>query len=353
MAKFKVGDMVKGISDKYTCTNEDMTAAEVVDVNSDFDYITVKITEHLTNKSMVGREFMGLCPEDFERIPKFKSGDRVTPVFNDKIYTLVGRRPSADEIGFGFAWDTEEGGWLGEDQIELVEDEPKKTEQPKFSVGDTVKVVAEGNHFLAVGENAKITRVRGGGAYDAEGRGRGEYRIVRQIVSESDLEPAEAATPTHIRMLDGWDPGYEPGDILELVGDGHYFIDNDGDFRPISAHEFEYVDGEAKTETQERPKVGDKVRVIARHEDRSPVRHSFGIGTVVEVRDDDGGEEIPLLCKANGTTWWLDLDEVEPIGYEVTRGDVVEFLRSKDDTEILDIVQEVRSPDKHASKEAF
>lgn len=44
MSEFKVGDIVKGISDKYLFTNRDMLKGEVIAIN--YNSIDIKIIEH-------------------------------------------------------------------------------------------------------------------------------------------------------------------------------------------------------------------------------------------------------------------------------------------------------------------
>lgn len=59
--KFKVGDMVRGKSDKYTVTNRDMTLGEVMSVEP-FG-IKIKILEH-TNKSYIGKVYWAIISEE-------------------------------------------------------------------------------------------------------------------------------------------------------------------------------------------------------------------------------------------------------------------------------------------------
>ncbi|MEB5480735.1 hypothetical protein P8825_14300 [Shouchella clausii] len=56
---------------------------------------------------------------------KFKAGDKVRGKRCGFVYTLKSRRPDRDSYGAGLAWTTEEGavyGWIGENQIELVDE---------------------------------------------------------------------------------------------------------------------------------------------------------------------------------------------------------------------------------------
>jgi hypothetical protein len=80
MSKFKVGDIVKGISDNYGYTNTQMTKGKVVGVCDDM--ISVKILEHDWYKSDVC--FSKLPEKDFELVEsckekkhEFKVGDKV------------------------------------------------------------------------------------------------------------------------------------------------------------------------------------------------------------------------------------------------------------------------------------
>lgn len=46
MGKFKVGDIIRGLNDKYGITNTEMTRAEVKVVNEDENVMAIKILEH-------------------------------------------------------------------------------------------------------------------------------------------------------------------------------------------------------------------------------------------------------------------------------------------------------------------
>ena len=65
MAKFKVGDTVRGITENYGITDTKMTAAKVIRV---YDrYIEVKILEH-ENFKEIGHTYSALYEEDFELV---------------------------------------------------------------------------------------------------------------------------------------------------------------------------------------------------------------------------------------------------------------------------------------------
>lgn len=66
MARFKVGDIVRGIADNYGVTNTKMTAAEVTRI-FDGNFIEVKILKH-EEKYEIGRTYDGLREEDFELV---------------------------------------------------------------------------------------------------------------------------------------------------------------------------------------------------------------------------------------------------------------------------------------------
>ena len=69
--KFKVGDMVRGISEtKYAITNTGMTKGEVTKVNLDATKIWVKALE-FDNKPFYGSLSYDVEPEYFELLPTF------------------------------------------------------------------------------------------------------------------------------------------------------------------------------------------------------------------------------------------------------------------------------------------
>ena len=70
MGKFKVGDLVKGISDNYNITDKDMTKGIVRMVSG--DVIRVQIIEHKTGKSGI----FEVTAEDFEKIGEAIPFDR-------------------------------------------------------------------------------------------------------------------------------------------------------------------------------------------------------------------------------------------------------------------------------------
>lgn len=76
--KFRIGDLVRGVTDKYGFTNKDMTIGEVIDVQESLNQIRVKIIKHKTTAFVEGEAFTVL-PEDFELINKHKEQDYTEP----------------------------------------------------------------------------------------------------------------------------------------------------------------------------------------------------------------------------------------------------------------------------------
>lgn len=74
MRKFKVGDLVRGRSDKglYNVTNKYMTRGVVRDVGG--NYIDAEVLEHQEEPRYIGEIFCGLDPAQFELIEPLNSG---------------------------------------------------------------------------------------------------------------------------------------------------------------------------------------------------------------------------------------------------------------------------------------
>lgn len=75
MARFKVGDVVRGITDKYGVTNIKMTAAKVTRVYD--NYIEVKVLEHEESYE-IGHTYDSLNENDFELV------DHLATVINEE-----------------------------------------------------------------------------------------------------------------------------------------------------------------------------------------------------------------------------------------------------------------------------
>jgi stage V sporulation protein K len=83
---FKVGEIVKGISDSYGVTNTNMTQGKITKINLD-GKLSILVLEHSTRRNVVGMTFTDLDPKDFKKVfatkdvsnmtHKFKVGDIV------------------------------------------------------------------------------------------------------------------------------------------------------------------------------------------------------------------------------------------------------------------------------------
>lgn len=79
MSKFKVGDIVKGISDEYVITNDEMTKGKIVNIRKNGD-IDIKVLEHNEKEyENCNTIYTYLNPKDFELIEEdsIKVGDIV------------------------------------------------------------------------------------------------------------------------------------------------------------------------------------------------------------------------------------------------------------------------------------
>ncbi len=75
---------------------------------------------------------------------KLKAGDKVRGIRTGSIYTLKERLPDFDTTDYGPAWRVEEDGWIGEKQVELIE------EEPKLQVGDIVTGTPESSRHYGI-----------------------------------------------------------------------------------------------------------------------------------------------------------------------------------------------------------
>lgn len=212
--KFKVGDLVKGLSDKYGYTNTKMTKGIVKEVCKNL--IRVQILEHAHFNGI--DTIFGVNPDDFELIPSepekptLKVGDRVKVkdnliggrsydglyVMHEMIeekgkYFIIDRVKSCGHFalkGLDWCWNAE--------ILELVE----------FKVGDVVKVkddliidneYDDGTRFASWMSNAK------GKYFSIENEGAlGNYRLkgAKGFYSPSMIEPAPKNTMT-------WEQAYK------------------------------------------------------------------------------------------------------------------------------------------------
>lgn len=75
---FRIGDLVRGVTDKYGYTNKDMAVGEVIDVQESLNQIRVKIIKHKTVAFVEGEAFTVLS-EDFELINKHEKQEYIEP----------------------------------------------------------------------------------------------------------------------------------------------------------------------------------------------------------------------------------------------------------------------------------
>lgn len=99
--KFKVGDIVKGITDKYGITNTQMYKAEVIKAEYNVAYdkfqIVVKVLEH-ENKNVIGNTYKWLDSSDFELVQNGGDEEKVLKTKNDlQVGDYVTGTEEADE----------------------------------------------------------------------------------------------------------------------------------------------------------------------------------------------------------------------------------------------------------------
>lgn len=162
--KFKVGDIVAGTKGNgYYVTNEQMTKGEVVDV--DEDEIEVVVREHErsyevgSSYTVQAKHFVKVEAAD---TAKFKAGDKVALKLDGEVLTLKERKPEKDGT-FGAAWSVEEYPsemWTGEEQVE---------EAPKFKTGDKVRAKELGSIYT-LGERRPDKDGRYGKAWGIVGK---------------------------------------------------------------------------------------------------------------------------------------------------------------------------------------
>lgn len=168
-----------------------------------------------TIEARVGKlesDVAALKGEQATATPKFKAGDKVRGKLTGFVYTLESRRPDRDERDAGLAWETELGGWIGENQVELVE------AKAALKVGDCAKVV--GRTYLgdiAAGTVVKITK---------EADEDGDYKIV--LLDESNYDYAQASSLEKVdadkaAIIDKWAKigrevdEYKEGDVVRVL----------------------------------------------------------------------------------------------------------------------------------------
>ena len=137
--KFKVGDIVTGISDKYWFTNKDMKRGLVTEVSNNL--IEVKVLEH-KNSIWVGSSFH-VIPSYFKKVEDehdwklviIPDGDETKAMYYKDgkfVEKVTCRKHPDDEYSEKVACETLINRLFGEEE--------KKATEPKFEVGDFVEV---------------------------------------------------------------------------------------------------------------------------------------------------------------------------------------------------------------------
>jgi hypothetical protein len=288
MAKFNVGDRVEVESYLY------VGKATVVEVKPYEQMGLVGYILETDGENGSGRPDGNMFEyeEKLTLLPKFKSGDKVIGKKTGSTYVLSNRKPHRDEDGRGIAWGVEGQafGWLGEDQIELVEEKAKGDEEmAKFNLGDKLEIVGnKRDHRFSTGDVVTVIEVDEGDKQPYLCKGSSGYNW---WVTESDVKAAVNK------------PEFKAGDRARIIGTG---LRNDG-------------------------------KTICHY-------HEVGsIGEVTSVGTGSKGKYADVFVKGlPQSISFEDLEAVEEIEIEITLDDVIDFLRSKDDTELLDIVEQSR-----------
>ena len=176
MNKFKVGDLVRGISDRYSMTSKKMTKGEVVRILDDSS-IEVRILEHEWSNDR--SSLYPVLAERFELIaePKLESKPRIIKVGKAKFifnppYTIVtdgthtGKakcNPSEEYdpiTGLEIAKKRFEEAKFPDKSGELLK-EVKKLVKPEFRVGDEVEITGGWYHNFKIGDVGVIIGLHG------------------------------------------------------------------------------------------------------------------------------------------------------------------------------------------------
>jgi hypothetical protein len=383
--EFEVGAIVKGIGSRYLVTNDRMTKGEVTAFRG--EKIRVKIVEHHT-PGAVGEEYT-VEPQHFELVtpaPKFKAGDKVKSKAFGSVYTLVERQPQHDTIVFGVAWKIEEGTWVGENQVEAIE-QPKlnagdkarvtKMSEPMigFSVGDIVTVtnpddgnpnypvvitkengstgyttmdklepLAKTSESVNVGDfvtiNPSMPDITEGKAYLVENKDSSGVMVIDDVAdphwfthgyyTKTDAPKTKGVDEMEKEYVIATGDGIDvtDGKLYEVVkryADGSVkIIDDEGDEQPMGTDEFREL------------QTKKFVRML-----KNDPADGFNAGDILEV-DGDGrfffdkdGDSRPLSAHSHE---FLSIGE-KP----TTKNDVVDYLRKISADEILAIVEEARN----------
>lgn len=236
--------------------------------------------------------------QEAEEKPKFKAGDKVRSKHNDVTCTLTSRHPEADHCGFGLAWKVKEGradGWVGENQVELVEEKP-------LAVGDYAKVVS-----------IEATRVSRGAPSVEVGQ-------IVYLIGESDTRSSKGFK-------------VETVDHNKIV-DNNVVVDD-----LIRATDEEVV--EAKAAMKPKFNVGDYAKVVGR-----TYLGDIKTGAVVKITkeaDEDGDYKIELLDESDydyaqaSSLEKVDADKAETIDKWAKIGREVDEYKEGDVVRVLDV----------------
>lgn len=178
---FKVGDKVRVIvpSTERPCAGWGrVTSGDVGEVNEVFpDKINVTF-EAQENWSALPSEI-----ELFDEDADLPAGTTIKGASTGKVYTVERRDASKDSSGFGKAYKTTSGGWLGIDQVEvlnvpLAEPTPTSTEHA-IEVGDIVQVTEDsyGHHIGTIGVVKSFISTSGSVGVSAVWHGNGDYGV--------------------------------------------------------------------------------------------------------------------------------------------------------------------------------
>ncbi|MEW9697992.1 hypothetical protein [Paenibacillus sp. SI8] len=180
------------------------------------------------------REYVVLVPKAYEPQP----GDKVRGKSSGSVYTLTERKPEFDERGWGKAWGTGSGrgGYIGEDQFELIERaaDVKEPEPDRLKIGDYAKVIAnKACHTYDIGSIVKLVKVGGyrSDGFIAEKLDGTLGNVLREgdgeIVRATDAEVAEAqrkvtsynvSVGDYVRVVKpGGGHDYTVGDIVKVT----------------------------------------------------------------------------------------------------------------------------------------
>ena len=144
MSKFKVGDIVRGISDRYGVTNTNMTKARVMSVRTIRDYgdefLSVKILKH-KDKSFIGCVFE-VRAKDSELVEPYQDWKVViVPRGNKTVAKIYKNNANVKTVECKKHPDDEYSMY---EAIKVVTERLREPEKPKYYNG---KVVCIGNHI--------------------------------------------------------------------------------------------------------------------------------------------------------------------------------------------------------------